>query len=122
MMLARGALFLSRSTEYEPEIYSLLFGEVLGVPSDELLPIAGLGIACIAALAVLYRPLMLTSILVEALMVMLGIGVKVSTLPVVALGVGIAAVVNYNGTYGILGAALGLFAWLGLLTGRHATA
>jgi len=25
---------------------------VLGVPSDELLPIAGLGVACIAALAV----------------------------------------------------------------------
>lgn len=34
-------------------------------------------------------PLMLTSILCEALMVMLGIGVKVATLPVIALGVGI---------------------------------
>jgi len=34
-------------------------------------------------------PLMLTSVLCEALMVMLGIGVKVSTLPVIALGVGI---------------------------------
>ena len=34
-------------------------------------------------------PLMLTSILAEALMVVLGIGVKVSTLPVIALGVGI---------------------------------
>jgi hypothetical protein len=34
-------------------------------------------------------PLMLTSILAEALMVWLGIGVKVSTLPVIALGVGI---------------------------------
>ncbi len=34
-------------------------------------------------------PLMLTSILGEALMVALGIGVKVSTLPVIALGVGI---------------------------------
>jgi len=34
-------------------------------------------------------PLMLTSILCEALMVLLGIGVKVSTLPVIALGVGI---------------------------------
>jgi hypothetical protein len=39
-----------------------------------------------------------------------------------ALGVGIAAVVNYNGTYGIVGAAFGLFAWLGLLTGRYHTA
>ena len=34
-------------------------------------------------------PLMLTSILAEALMVWLGIGVKVATLPVIALGVGI---------------------------------
>jgi predicted RND superfamily exporter protein len=34
-------------------------------------------------------PLMLTSVLCEALMVMMGIGVKVATLPVIALGVGI---------------------------------
>jgi predicted RND superfamily exporter protein len=34
-------------------------------------------------------PLMLTSVLCEALMVFLGIGVKVATLPVIALGVGI---------------------------------
>ena len=34
-------------------------------------------------------PLMLTTILCEALMVWLGIGVKVATLPVIALGVGI---------------------------------
>ncbi|MBH3428859.1 efflux RND transporter permease subunit [Pseudomonas alkylphenolica] len=34
-------------------------------------------------------PLILTSVLCEALMVMMGIGVKVATLPVIALGVGI---------------------------------
>ncbi|MFX6424214.1 hypothetical protein ABTG32_18455, partial [Acinetobacter baumannii] len=34
-------------------------------------------------------PLMLTSVLCEALMVWLNIGVKVATLPVIALGVGI---------------------------------
>jgi hypothetical protein len=34
-------------------------------------------------------PLVLTSVLAEALMVMLGMGVKVATLPVIALGVGI---------------------------------
>ena len=65
MMLALGAAFLSRTTEYEPEIYSLLFGEVLGVSTTEILPVAGLGIACIAAIAVLYRPLMLSSIVPE---------------------------------------------------------
>jgi zinc/manganese transport system permease protein len=65
MMLALGAAFLSRTTQYEPEIYSLLFGEVLGVGSAELLPVAGLGIACIAAVAVLWRPLLLSSIVPE---------------------------------------------------------
>jgi predicted RND superfamily exporter protein len=41
------------------------------------------------AVAVAVLPLMLTSILCQALMVLLNIGVKVSTLPVIALGVGI---------------------------------
>ncbi|MGA3219441.1 MAG: metal ABC transporter permease [Acidimicrobiales bacterium] len=65
MMLALGALFLSRSTEYEPQIYSLLFGEVLGVSTSEILPVALLGLACVGAVAVLYRPLMLSSALPE---------------------------------------------------------
>src|SRR5258706_7778607 len=62
MMLALGAAFLSRTTQYEPEVYSLLFGEVLGVSSTELLPVAVLGVVCIAAVARIYRPLMLSSI------------------------------------------------------------
>jgi zinc/manganese transport system permease protein len=62
MMLALGAAFLSQSTEYEPQIFSLLFGEVLGVSSGEILPVALLGLVCIVAVAVLYRRLMLTSV------------------------------------------------------------
>jgi zinc/manganese transport system permease protein len=65
MMLALGAAFLSRTTQYEPEIYSLLFGEVLGVSTTELLPVAALGAACIAAIIVLYRPLTLSSAVPE---------------------------------------------------------
>jgi len=65
VMLALGAAFLSRSTEYEPEIYSLLFGEVLGVSSTEIFPVAVLGLACIAAVIFLYRPLMLSSVVPE---------------------------------------------------------
>lgn len=65
MMLAIGAAFISQSTEYEPEIFSLLFGEILGVSSGEILPVAVLGLACIIAVAVLYRRLMLTSVLPE---------------------------------------------------------
>ena len=41
------------------------------------------------AVVVAVLPLILTSILCQALMVLLGIGVKVATLPVIALGVGI---------------------------------
>ncbi len=65
MMLALGAAFLSRTTQYEPEIYSLLFGEVLGVSSTQILPVAALSIACIAAVGFLYRPLMLSSVVPE---------------------------------------------------------
>jgi zinc/manganese transport system permease protein len=63
MMLALGALFLSQTTEYEPEIFSLLFGEVLGIATNEIFPIAVLGVGCIAAVAFLYRPLILSSVL-----------------------------------------------------------
>ena len=65
LMLALGAAFLSRTTEYEPEIYSLLFGEILGVSTSEILPVALLGIACIGAIAVIYRPLLLSSVVPE---------------------------------------------------------
>jgi zinc/manganese transport system permease protein len=65
LMLAIGAVFLSRSSQYEPQIYSLLFGEVLGVSTTELLPVALLGMVCIAAVIFLYRPLMLSSIVPE---------------------------------------------------------
>ncbi len=41
-------------------------------------------------------------------------------LTVAAMAIGAAAVVNYNGTEGMIGVALGLWAWLGLRTGRYA--
>lgn len=66
MMLGLGALFLSLSSEYEPAVYSLLFGEVLGVSPSELLPTAALAVVCVLAVALLYRPLMLSSVLAEA--------------------------------------------------------
>lgn len=56
---------------------------------------AAVGIFCLItfrswrATLVALLPLVLTSILCEALMVVMGIGVKVATLPVIALGVGI---------------------------------
>ncbi len=64
-MLGLGALFLSWSTQYGPEVYALLFGEVLGVAGTQLAPIGGLAGLCLAAIALLYRPLMLSSVLPE---------------------------------------------------------
>lgn len=62
MMLGLGALFLSMTTEYAPEIYSLLFGEVLGVSSTELFPTLSIGVVAVVAVLALYRPLMLSSV------------------------------------------------------------
>lgn len=62
LMLALGAAFLSQSTEYEPEIFSLLFGEILGVSTGQLWPVAVLGAICILAVAVLYRQLLVTAL------------------------------------------------------------
>ena len=63
--LAIGAIFLSRSGEYEPQLYALLFGELLGVSTTEILPVVLLAVACIVAVGVLYRPLLLSSALPE---------------------------------------------------------
>ena len=65
LMLGLGSLFLSFSVEYAPEIYSLLFGEVLGIARSELWPIAGLGVVCLVAVAIVYRPLLFASVLPE---------------------------------------------------------
>jgi zinc/manganese transport system permease protein len=61
VMLGLGSLFLSWSTEYAPAIYSLLFGEVLGVSGNEVGLTLILGLVSIGAVMVLYRPLLLSS-------------------------------------------------------------
>jgi zinc/manganese transport system permease protein len=66
MMLALGALFLSLSSDYATEVYALLFGEVLGVSPAQLVPTIAIAVACLVAIAVLYRPLLLSSVLPEA--------------------------------------------------------
>ena len=62
-MLALGALFLSMTQEYAAEIYSLLFGEVLGISTNQLWPTVALAAVCLIIVAVIYRPLMLSSVL-----------------------------------------------------------
>ncbi len=65
VMLGLGVLFLSFTTEYAPEIFSLLFGEVLGISVNEIAPVAALGAVCIVAIMVMYRPLLLSSVMPE---------------------------------------------------------
>jgi zinc/manganese transport system permease protein len=62
VMLALGVLFLSRTTQYEPQLYALLFGQLLGASAAEILPVAGLGLACALAIGAMYRPLLLSSV------------------------------------------------------------
>ena len=62
-MLGLGALFISVNGAYAPQVYSLLFGEILGVSSGQLAPTIALAAVCVIAVAVLYRPLMLSSLL-----------------------------------------------------------
>jgi zinc/manganese transport system permease protein len=66
LMLALGALFLSLSSDYAPEVYALLFGEVLGISSAELVPTAAITAVSLVALLLLYRPLLLSSIVPES--------------------------------------------------------
>jgi zinc/manganese transport system permease protein len=65
-MLGLGALFVSFTAEYAPEIYSLLFGEVLGIATNQLAPTIGLALVSLAALALLYHPLLLSSTLPDS--------------------------------------------------------
>jgi zinc/manganese transport system permease protein len=64
-MLALGATFLAHTSESAPEIFSLLFGQVLGVSTVEVVPVVALASVCLSVLAVLYRPLLLSSAIPE---------------------------------------------------------
>jgi zinc/manganese transport system permease protein len=65
VMLGFGALFLSLGSQYSAEVFALLFGQILGVSSAEVLPIVLLGVACALAIIIGYRPLLLSSVLPE---------------------------------------------------------
>jgi zinc/manganese transport system permease protein len=62
-MLGLGALFLSFSVEYAPAVFGLLFGEVLGISDNALWPTIALSALCLFVLAMLWRPLLLASVL-----------------------------------------------------------
>jgi len=60
--LGLGALFLSASDAYAPEVYALLFGQIVGVSRADALGLVGLLALALIAVALLYRPLLWSSV------------------------------------------------------------
>jgi zinc/manganese transport system permease protein len=62
-MVGLGFLLLSFTGDYQESVYSLLFGEILGVSSSQVRATALLAVLTVAAIVALYRPLLLASVL-----------------------------------------------------------
>ena len=60
--LGLGVLFLSLYTGYATEAYALLFGEILGISQRDVLVTLISSVITLAAVAVLYRPLLFASV------------------------------------------------------------
>jgi zinc/manganese transport system permease protein len=82
--LGLGVLFISLYTGYATEAYSLLFGEILGINSGDVIVTVVAGLITIGALLVVYRPLLFASVDEELA------GAK--GVPVTALSIGFMAI------------------------------
>jgi zinc/manganese transport system permease protein len=60
--LGLGALFIRLYTGYATEAYSILFGEILGISSSDVLATLLVSLVILAAIAVVYRPLLFASL------------------------------------------------------------
>jgi len=61
-MLGLGVLFISLYSGYATEAYSLLFGEILGISSSDVLVTLIVGLILLGVVVVAYRPLLFTSL------------------------------------------------------------
>jgi len=61
-MLGLGVLFISLYSGYATEAYSLLFGEILGISSGDVLVTLIAALVLLVTVAILYRPLLFTSL------------------------------------------------------------
>lgn len=61
-MLGLGVLFISLYTGYATEAYSILFGEILGISSSDVLVTVVASLIILLAIAVVYRPLLFASL------------------------------------------------------------
>lgn len=62
LALGLGALFISLYSGYAEEAYSILFGTILGISRTDVVITAIFGIATIAVLSAIFRPLLFSSI------------------------------------------------------------
>jgi zinc/manganese transport system permease protein len=60
--LGLGVLFISLYTGYATEAYALLFGEILGISDRDVEIVVAAAVPTLIALAVLYRPLLFSSV------------------------------------------------------------
>ncbi|HEY0222270.1 MAG TPA: metal ABC transporter permease [Lactovum miscens] len=60
--LGLGALFLGLTNQYAEGAYSLLFGQIVGVSDDQVIQTFLLAFICLVLLALIYRPLLLSSL------------------------------------------------------------
>jgi zinc/manganese transport system permease protein len=61
-MLGLGVLFISLYTGYATEAYSILFGEILGISTIDVLVTAAAALVILAVVAVVFRPLLFASL------------------------------------------------------------
>jgi zinc/manganese transport system permease protein len=61
-MLGLGVLFISLYTGYATAAYSILFGEILGISTSDVLLTSIAGLTILAAVALVYRPLLFASL------------------------------------------------------------
>jgi zinc/manganese transport system permease protein len=61
-MLGLGVLFISLYTGYATEAYSILFGEILGISSNDVLVTAVACLIILIAVGIVYRPLLFASL------------------------------------------------------------
>ena len=82
--LGLGVLFISLYTGYATEAYALLFGEILGISSGDVVVTLVAGIVTLACLIAVYRPLLFSSVDEEL--------ASARGVPVIVLSIGFMAI------------------------------
>ena len=118
LALGVGAMFLYINTRFVSQPFSLLFGSIFEVDPDTIRMMVGIGLICLAALAVLYRPLLYTSVNAESAAAR-GVPVQlISTLFLICMAVGVAEAAQVVGVLLSTALLIGPAATAAYLTAR----